>query len=191
MQTAIKEFEQTYRKQAIPEVRSGDSVRVAQTVREAGKERTQNFEGTIIRTRRMNSLTASMTVRKLSGGVGVEKSFLLHSPNVTSVQVLRRSKVRRNLLSYIRERQGKATRLTEQSADLDKVNIKEETKQQKKPEKVDTTEATAEKPTKKDKDTEAKAELEDNKKNPPAGGDKAAEKKAKAEEFRKSQEAKK
>jgi len=172
MQTVVKQFEQKYRKAAIPEVRSGDTVRVSQKIREAGKERTQVFEGMVIRTKRMNSLTASITVRKIASGVGVEKAYQLHSPNVVSVQVVRRGKVRRNFLTYIRERQGKSMRLTEQAFDSDKVNVKEEAP--KAEDKVDS------------KETATSAEA-----NPPAGGDKATEKKAKADAFRKAQEAKK
>lgn len=209
MQTVVKQFEQKYRKAAIAEVRSGDTVRVSQKIREAGKERTQVFEGMVIRTKRMNSLTASITVRKIASGVGVEKAYQLHSPNVVSVQVVRRGKVRRNFLTYIRERQGKSMRLTEQAFDSEKVNVKEEPKAQEKEASSKETaeqsvednlpaggETEAEKPSKKAEKAEAsdeeKTENESSKKkNPPAGGDKAAKKKAKADAFRKAQEAKK
>lgn len=209
MQEVITKFEQKYRKAELVKVQSGDSVRVSQTIREAGKEREQLFEGTVIRTRRLGSLSAAITVRKISSGVGVEKTFLLHSPNVTKVQVIRRSKVRRKFLSYIRERQGKAMRLQEKEFESASVNVKDEPKVEKsetsKQESAeDKAEAKAEEPSKKDKAAETKVE----EKTPDSKEEKAekvdapspktadaqskvADKKAKAEEFRKSQESQK
>jgi large subunit ribosomal protein L19 len=109
-------------KQAVVDVRSGDTVRVHQKIKEGGKERTQVFEGLVIRTSRKNSLTSSFTVRRVASGVGVEKTFLIHSPAITKVQVVRRSKVRRNYLSYMRQLTGKGTRLTGLDFDKDAVN---------------------------------------------------------------------
>lgn len=206
METVVKQFEQKYRKTAIVDVKSGDTVRVSQKIREAGKERTQVFEGMVIRTRRMGSLTANITVRKIASGVGVEKSYQLHSPNVISVKVVRRGKVRRNFLSYIRKRQGKAMRLAEKAFDAEAVNIKDEPKKtEEKPVEAtaeDKAEAEAEKAAEQaDAKAEAKAEQveqttdAETKETKPAKEDKkedkAAAKKAKAEEFRKAQEAKK
>lgn len=189
MQTVVKQFEQKYRKAAIAEVRSGDSVRVSQKIREAGKERNQVFEGMVIRTKRMNSLTASITVRKIASGVGVEKSYQLHSPNVVSVQVVRRGKVRRSFLTYIRERQGKSMRLQEQAFDAEKVNVKEEAPKAEEPkpkaQKVDEKSGKSE-----TKTEDAKTESAKEEKVQPSI-DKAAEKKAKADAFRQAQEAKK
>jgi large subunit ribosomal protein L19 len=122
MQATIKQFEATYRKTAIPTVRSGDTVRVSQTIREGAKTRTQMFEGVVTRTGKMNEINAKITVRRIASGVGVEKTFLLHSPNVTKVQVIRRSKVRRNVLNYLRDRRGKSARLTEVAFDRNVVN---------------------------------------------------------------------
>ena len=93
-----------------------------QTIKEGAKQRTQIFEGVVIRTDRMNSLSASVTVRRIASGVGVEKSFLLHSPNVSKIEIMRRAKVRRNYLSYLRQRRGKSARLTEQGFDKLAVN---------------------------------------------------------------------
>lgn len=120
---AIKEIEQTYRKAALPQIQSGDTVRVHQLIREGGKKRVQIFEGQIIRTHRLGELSAVLTVRRIASGVGVEKTFLLHSPNVTKVEVVRRSKVRRNFLSYLRGRRGKSARLQEVSFDRAAANV--------------------------------------------------------------------
>ena len=121
MHGLIVDLQNDYKKPGLVKVRSGDTVRVTQRVREASKERLQVFEGLVIRTDRLNSLTARITVRKLTFGVGVEKSFLLHSPNVAKVEVVKRAKVRRNYLSYMRDRVGKAARL--KGAGFDKAEV--------------------------------------------------------------------
>jgi large subunit ribosomal protein L19 len=113
----IQQIEQQYRKPALPQVQSGDTVRVHQLIKEGNKQRIQVFEGVVIRRHRMNELTACITVRRIASGVGVEKTFLLHSPNVAKVEILRRAKVRRNFLSYLRERRGKSARLKEVTFD--------------------------------------------------------------------------
>lgn len=110
---AITQLERKYRKPATPDVKSGDTVRVHHLIKEGSKQRIQVFEGVVIRTHRPNELTANITVRRIASGVGVEKTFLLHSPNVAKVEILRRAKVRRNFLSYLRERRGKSARLQE------------------------------------------------------------------------------
>lgn len=96
---------------ALVDVKSGDKVRVHQKIKEGNKERIQVFEGVVIRVDRKQSHTARITVRKIASGVGVEKSFLLHSPLIEKIEVIRSSKVRRNYLSYMRERSGKSARL--------------------------------------------------------------------------------
>lgn len=116
MQTKVEQFEATYRKSDAPAVRSGDTVAVHQRIVEGSKERVQVFEGVVIRTHRKNSHTATITVRRITGGIGVEKTFMLHAPNVEKVEVLRHSKVRRNYLSYLRSRSGKSARLKEVAA---------------------------------------------------------------------------
>lgn len=118
----IKELEQTFKKGAVVDVRSGDTVKVHQKIREGNKERVQIFQGLVIRCDRKGSHTSRITVRRLASGVGVEKSFLLHSPLVLKVEVTKRSKVRRNYLSYMRERTGKAARLTGVDFDRQAVN---------------------------------------------------------------------
>jgi len=109
----IHEIEKSYRKPGLPQVQTGDTVRVHQRIVEGTKSRIQVFEGVIIRRHRLNELSASITVRRIASGVGVEKTFLLHSPNVDQVQIMRRAKVRRNFLSYLRDRRGKSARLKE------------------------------------------------------------------------------
>ena len=101
-------------------------MRVHQKIKEGAKERIQVFEGVIIRTDNKKSHTSRITVRKIASGVGVEKSFLLHSPLVEKVEIVRRAKVRRNFLSYLRNRSGKSARLTAVGFDREAVNKLEE-----------------------------------------------------------------
>jgi len=118
----IQKVNDEQRKAAVVDVKSGDTVRVHQKIKEGAKERIQVFEGTVIRVDRANSHTARITVRKIASGVGVEKSFLLHSPLVEKVEIMRRSKVRRNYLSYLRNRSGKSARLKGVNFDREGVN---------------------------------------------------------------------
>ena len=114
----LDKFENKYKKHQVVDVRSGDTVKVHQKIREGNKERVQVFQGLVIRTDRTSSHTSRITVRRLASGIGVEKSFLLHSPLVTKVEIVKRSKVRRNYLSYMKALTGKATRLS--GIDFDK-----------------------------------------------------------------------
>jgi large subunit ribosomal protein L19 len=118
MPSVIEQINAKYRKSAVVDVRSGDTVRVHQKIKEGNKERVQVFQGLVIRTDMKGGHMSRITVRRISSGVGVEKSFLLHSPLVMQVEVTKRSKVRRNYLSYMRNRTGKAARL--QGLDFDK-----------------------------------------------------------------------
>lgn len=122
MQSVIQKINAQYKKPAVVNVRSGDTVRVHQKIREGNKERIQIFQGLVIRTDLKGSHTSRITVRRISSGVGVEKSFLLHSPLVVKVEVTKRSKVRRNYLSYMRARTGKSARMTGVEFDRDAVN---------------------------------------------------------------------
>ena len=110
------------KKKAVIDVRSGDTVRVSQKIKEGDKFRIQIFEGTVIRVDRKDSHTERIVVRKVTSGVGVEKSFLMHSPLVEKVEIVRRGKVRRNNLRYLRERSGKSARLTQKDFDRHAVN---------------------------------------------------------------------
>lgn len=118
----IKKVNEAQKKAKIVAVRSGDTVKVYQKIKEGAKERIQIFEGVVIRTDRNNSHTARITVRKIASGVGVEKSFLIHSPLVEKIEVVRRSKVRRNFLSFLRNRSGKSARLKNQNFDREGIN---------------------------------------------------------------------
>jgi len=122
MPSVIQTINDRYKKSAVVDVRSGDTVKVHQKIREGNKERIQIFQGLVIRTDLKGSHTSRITVRRIASGVGVEKSFLLHSPLVVQVEVTKRSKVRRNYLSYMRNRTGKAARMTGIDFDKDAVN---------------------------------------------------------------------
>ena len=126
MQQTIRQVEDSFRKAQVVDVRSGDIVRVHQKIKEGEKERIQVFEGFVIRTDRKDSLTSRITVRRISGGVGVEKSFLLHSPLITKIEVVKRSKVRRKNLTFMRERSGKSARLAGVDFDKESVNTIDE-----------------------------------------------------------------
>lgn len=118
----INKVNEAQKKTAVVDVRTGDTVRVSQKIREGNKERIQIFEGTVIRTDRKDSHTSRFVVRKVSSGVGVEKSFLIHSPLVDKVEIVRRAKVRRKYLSFLRNRSGKGARLKAESFDREATN---------------------------------------------------------------------
>ncbi len=117
MSDLVKEISDAQKKAKVVDVRSGDTVRVYQQIKEGNKSRIQMFEGVVIRTDRKQSLNSRITVRKVTSGVGVEKSYLLHSPLVEKIEVIKRSKVRRNYLSYLRQRFGKSARLVGKAFD--------------------------------------------------------------------------
>ncbi len=108
----LQQIEEPYLKGDIPRFRAGDTVRIHVKVREGGKERIQIFQGVVI-ARRGGGSRESFTVRKISGGVGVERVFPLHSPSVDMIEVIRRGKVRRSKLYYLRALRGKAARIEE------------------------------------------------------------------------------
>src|SRR5688572_15684829 len=128
MQSVIQKIEAKFKKSAVVDVQSGDTVKVHQKIREGNKERVQIFQGMVIRTDRKGSHTSRITVRRLASGVSVEKSFMLHSPLVLKIEVTKRSKVRRNYLTYMRERTGKAARLTSVDFNRSAVNDIHDTK---------------------------------------------------------------
>ncbi|MBQ9017360.1 50S ribosomal protein L19 [Candidatus Saccharibacteria bacterium] len=118
----LQKIGEEQKKKAVVDVRSGDTVKVTQKIKEGEKFRLQVFEGVVIRTDRKESHTARITVRKIASGVGVEKSFLIHSPLIEKIEIVKRSKVRRNNLSYLRERSGKSARLAAKDFDRAAVN---------------------------------------------------------------------
>jgi large subunit ribosomal protein L19 len=127
----LKEIGDAQKKKAVVDVRSGDTVRVTQKIKEGNKFRLQTFEGVVIRIDRKESHTARIVVRKVTSGVGVEKSYLIHSPLVEKIVITKRAKVRRNNLSYLRERSGKSARLT--GKDFDRVAVNDVTVKEEEP----------------------------------------------------------
>lgn len=119
---SLKKIGDAQKKAAVVDVRSGDTVRVTQKIKEGEKFRSQVFEGVVIRTDRKDSHTARITVRKVTSGVGVEKSFLIHNPLVEKIEIVHRAKVRRKNLSFLRERSGKSARLANKAFDRNAVN---------------------------------------------------------------------
>ncbi len=101
-------------KTKLPDIRPGDTVRVHQKVKEKDKERIQTFEGLVLAKKHGKEAGATITVRKVASGVGVEKIFPLHSPIIDKIEVVKRSKVRRAKLYYLREVKGKKARLKKQ-----------------------------------------------------------------------------
>ena len=106
----IKNIEQGQLKAEVPVFNTGDTVRVYNKIKEGNRERTQIFEGTVLKIQGGSNRT-TFTVRKSSNGVGVEKTWPVHSPMVEKVEVVRRGKVRRAKLTYLRERTGKAAKV--------------------------------------------------------------------------------
>ena len=100
-------------KQSVPSFRAGDRVRVHVRVVEGEKSRTQVFEGDVIGRKHGEGARATFTVRKTSGGIGVERTFPLHSPNVQKIEIARRGRVRRGKLFYLRKLRGKKARIRE------------------------------------------------------------------------------
>ena len=106
----LNEFEESQIKKELPEIYVGDTVKVGVKITEGNKERVQPYEGVVI-AKRHGGLNQTITVRRIFQGIGVERIFMLHSPQVASLKVERRGKVRRAKLFYLRDRVGKATRV--------------------------------------------------------------------------------
>ena len=109
----IKAFTNEQLKKEVPEIKIGDTVRVHNKIKEGTRERIQLFEGTVI-ARHGGGISETFTVRRVSYGCGVEKTFPVHSPNVEKVEIIRRGKVRRAKLYYLRDRVGKSSKVKEQ-----------------------------------------------------------------------------
>ncbi len=112
MNNIIKNIEDAQMKAEVPQFKVGDTVRVSAKIKEGNRERTQVFEGTVLK-KQGSGVRATFTVRKISNGVGVEKTWPLHSPIVEKVEVVRLGKVRRAKLNYLRSRTGKAAKVKE------------------------------------------------------------------------------
>ncbi len=119
--TIFEQIDREQMKTDVPDFRPGDTVKVHAKVRERGKERIQVFEGVVIRQRR-GSKRSTFTVRKISFGIGVERIFPVHSPNIAQIEIVRRGKVRRAKLYYLRKKRGKAARIKEKRVFDKKLN---------------------------------------------------------------------
>ncbi len=117
----VAKFAQAYLKTDIPDFRSGDTVKVHQKVKEGDKERTQIFEGLVIARKHGKGTDATFTVRKVTAGVGVEKTYPLHSPWIEKVEVVRRTKARRSKLYFVRHAKGKRARMKGVRAEIQAV----------------------------------------------------------------------
>ena len=111
MTTKLEIFNQTQLKKDLPMIRPGDTVRIYQKIKEGDKERIQIFEGLVIARKHGKGASATITLRKIISGVGVERIFPIHSPTIEKIEVLKRGKVRRAKLYYLRKAKGKKTRL--------------------------------------------------------------------------------
>lgn len=109
----VRDFGNDNCKTSVPDLQPGMIVKVHQKIKEGSKERVQVFQGTVIKVGAGNGISQNFTVRKISGGIGVERCFPTHSPNVVKVEVLRQQKVRRAKLGFLRSLSGKALRLKE------------------------------------------------------------------------------
>ncbi len=110
----LQKIYETHKREEVPELEPGDTVRVQVKIREGEKERLQAFEGVLI-ARNNTGLSETITIRKMSFGVGVERIFPLHSPVMGGIQIVRRARVRRAKLYYLRKLRGKAARLRERA----------------------------------------------------------------------------
>ncbi len=108
----VEEITASQLRHDLPEFSSGDEIRVSVRIIEGAKSRIQNFQGVVI-CRRGGGVSETFTVRKMSSGIGVERTFPLHSPSIAGIEVVRRGKVRRNKITYIRKRSGKSARIKE------------------------------------------------------------------------------
>lgn len=106
----IAEIEEKFKKNSIPNIEVGDSIKISLLIQEGSKERIQTTEGVII-SKNNNNLNTTITVRKVLQNIGVEKVYLIHSPRIKNIEITRKSKVRKSKLYYLRNKLGKATRL--------------------------------------------------------------------------------
>lgn len=111
MDTKLEIFAKTQLKADLPDLRPGDTVRVSQKIKEGDKERIQSFEGLVIARKHGKEMGSTVTIRKTISGVGVERIFPLHSPTIEKIEILKREKVRRAKLYYLRKLKGKGAKL--------------------------------------------------------------------------------
>ena len=133
----IREIIEKLSKKSVPNILPGDTVKVFQKIKEGDKERVQVFEGVVLGKKHGNEVGATITVRKVSKGVAVERIFPIHSPLIQKIEVVKRSKVRRAKLYFLRTAKGKRARLQRKEFDQEEVNKVEEKKEEKAPEEND------------------------------------------------------
>ena len=133
----IREIIEKLTKKNVPNILPGDTVKVFQKIKEGDKERIQVFEGVVLGKKHGNEVGATITVRKVSKGVAVERIFPIHSPLIQKIEVVKRSKVRRAKLYFLRTAKGKRARLQRKEFDQEEVNKVEEKKEEKAPEEND------------------------------------------------------
>lgn len=110
----VQQFSQEFLKKNLPDIKVGDTVKVHQKIKEGEKERLQVFEGIILSLKHGKGINGTFTVRKIISGVGVEKTYPLHSPSIAKIEIISRGKVRRAKLYYLRDRAGKKAKLKRQ-----------------------------------------------------------------------------
>ena len=123
MTSLIDTFTKSMRQESLLDIRPGDTVRVHQKIKEGSKERLQVFEGLVLARKHGKGINATITVRKISSGVGVERIFPIHSPSLDKIEVVKHSKVRRAKLYYLREAKGKKARLKTAKFGLEKEEV--------------------------------------------------------------------
>ena len=123
MTSLIDTFTKSMRQESLLDIRPGDTVRVHQKIKEGNKERLQVFEGVVLARKHGKGINATITVRKISSGVGVERIFPIHSPSLDKIEVVKHSKVRRAKLYYLREAKGKKARLKTSKFGLEKEEV--------------------------------------------------------------------
>ncbi|NQV12857.1 MAG: 50S ribosomal protein L19 [Parcubacteria group bacterium] len=170
----LQEFEKKQAKRKIPSIRPGDTIKVHQKVEEGDKQRIQIFEGVVIKIHRGFGINGNVTVRKIASGVGVEKTFPFHLPSINKIEVVKRGKVRRAKLYYLRRLQEKAARLKEKKMteemkqqlmfESDEEKKDQEAKKAKKKEEKDTKPKEEKKPENKKEEKPAADEGESGKK---------------------------
>jgi large subunit ribosomal protein L19 len=121
MKTKVEQFIKPFLKENLPDIRPGDTVKVYQKIKEGDKERVQVFEGVVLARKHGKGISATITVRKVVGGIGVERIFPLHSSTIEKIEIVKRGKVRRAKLYYLRERVGKKARVKRKE---EKIEIK-------------------------------------------------------------------
>nr|YP_009396071.1 ribosomal protein L19 [Dasya naccarioides]ARW65257.1 ribosomal protein L19 [Dasya naccarioides] len=112
--TTIKKIEEKLKKKNLPIVNIGDTIKIKLTIQEANKERVQISEGVVISKHKSN-LNTTITIRKILQNIGVERIYLIHSPNIINIEVIKQAKVRRSKLYFLRQKSGKATKLKRKS----------------------------------------------------------------------------